>query len=101
MTETVISSNRLRNSSVRSTWRTCANSMWWLTQMMPIVAKLVTYVTYDGHWASSAGPRLVPLAGTCSSTTSRVAATANTPSLNASRRPVVMPGASEALTRER
>src|SRR5579862_2092103 len=79
------SSTRLRKSSRRSTTTMVLTSAWWLTQMMPITKKLITYAANDGQcepsWWSSLpcpGPATVRLS------TSRVIATAKTPSLNAS-----------------
>src|SRR5947209_20004324 len=73
------------------------NNSWWLTQMMPIVAKLTTYAAYEGHCVSNAAPRSWPASGTCNSSTSSVAAIASTPSLKASSRADVTPSA-EAVT---
>ena len=40
METTKNNSSRLRNSSGRSTLEKFLNSAWWLTQMIPMVAKL-------------------------------------------------------------
>jgi hypothetical protein len=62
--------------------------------MIKIVAKLVMNVRYDGHCANSAlpnaGTEIAPAGrwGTCKLNTSNVMATAKTPSLKDSRRPV-------------
>ena len=69
--------------------RDVGQSAWWLTQMMPIVKKLIRY-------ADVAGPLVRQLVrerpvrrgpSTARSSASRVMATANTPSLNASSLP--------------
>ncbi len=87
------SSTRLRKSSSRSTTRMVLTSAWWLTQMMPITKKLIRYAANDGQcepswWVSvpCPGPATVRLS------TSRVIATAKTPSLNASSLDLSTPG---------
>src|SRR5579859_7346945 len=79
------SSTRFRKSTSRSTTRKVLTRTWWLTQMMPITKKLIRYAANDGQcepsWLVSEpcpGPPTVRLS------TSRVIATAKTPSLNAS-----------------
>ena len=37
------------NRNVRSTRSICAKTVWWLTQMMPIVRNEIAYATYDGQ----------------------------------------------------
>ena len=44
--------------SARSIWFI---TVWWFAQMIPIVRKLTTYATYDGHAASSAWRRSSPI----------------------------------------
>lgn len=53
--------------------------MRWFIQMIPIVRKLVTYARYDGQMRVSSSVESTPI-----SSTSSVAAIANTPSLNVS-----------------
>src|SRR5450759_1734665 len=78
----------LRKSSGRSTWRRDPNTTWWLTQMMPMVTKLSANAAKLGHLSASALISEPVPVGTLRSSTSRVMATAKTPSLNASRRSV-------------
>jgi hypothetical protein len=60
---------------------------WWLTQMMPMMAKLTTYAAYVGHWfARSRASSPASESGTRTSMMSSVMAIANTPSLKASSR---------------
>jgi hypothetical protein len=89
MNEIASNSKPLRNNRVRSTRATEPNSAWWFTQKIRIVPNETTYAARDGSWWPMAAQMSVPAPGTCSSSTSRVAAMAITPSLNASTRPEV------------
>src|SRR5579864_1767181 len=60
--------------------------------MTRIVPKLTAYVAYDGHSLRSVPPRFPCASGTLSVNTRSVAATANTPSLNASVRALLTGG---------
>src|SRR5579859_814313 len=90
------SSKPLANGKGVSALYTSLNIPWWLVHMIRIVAKLVTNVRYDGHRLNSALPNVdteIPPAsrrgtGTVKLNTSNVIATAKTPSLKDSRRPV-------------
>src|SRR6266536_1374678 len=104
MAATVINSSRLRNRATRSTRPISSNTPWWLTQMMPMIRKLVTYAAYAGHCSASAlasDPSSVCRAGTRRSRTSRVIAMARTPSLNVSVRLVwlIRPVSTDLLLR--
>src|SRR5690348_5222565 len=92
MNETVSSSKRFLNSSERSTRSTAAKTAWWFTQMIPIVMKLTAKPAYEGHRSSSPWASEWPSSafGTLISSTSSVMAIANTPSLNASSRALLM-----------
>ena len=88
------SSKPLANRKGVSALYTILKMLWWLAHMIKIVAKLVMNVRYDGHcWKSAlanAGTEIAPAGrwGTCKLNTSNVMATAKTPSLKDSRRPV-------------
>ncbi len=80
------------NRKERSTRPIWPMTVWWLTQMIPIVRKLTAYATYDGQTWRSSWPRRCPLPLTWESTLriSSVAAIAKTPSAKVSRRPRLM-----------
>jgi hypothetical protein len=81
--------SRLSRSSTGSTNRSRVNRRWWAIHTLPTVMKLVTYARYAGHSSSSARKRWLKSSGSSRiSSTSSVIAIANTPSLNASTRPV-------------
>ena len=62
---------------------------WWLTQMIPMMTKLIAYAAYDGHWWARSCPRRPGRdSGTAMFNTRSVMAMAKTPSLNASTRVV-------------
>ena len=68
----------------RSTCPIWAKTVWWLIQMMAMVTKLTAYAAKLGQLCNRDGPsERVPA---CTLRMSRVAAIANTPSLNDSRR---------------
>ena len=65
--------------------------VWWFTHITPIVRKLAPYVASCGHWPrslESSFPDCAPGSTNCS--TSKVMATAKTPSLKASNREVLL-----------
>jgi hypothetical protein len=47
-------SSRSRNSTLQSTRPTSSNTAWWLTQMLPMMRKLVTKAAYAGHSCANA-----------------------------------------------
>src|SRR4051794_10826058 len=78
---------RLSRISRASTYSSRTKMPWWVSQIPPIVRKLVANARYPGHSWTIAEPRCSkPSSGIASSSTSSVIAIAKTPSLNASVR---------------
>ena len=71
-------SRPFRKSTARSTRATAWNNAWWLTQRIRMVSKDTAYAASEGSCSARADQMSAPGSGTCSSSTSNVAAIAIT-----------------------